>query len=46
MDHFFCSVTAVVGQVLMLRVPRRYAKTLGGLPVALADEHLTFVVVA
>lgn len=35
----------VAGQVLVLRVPVRPAETLGRLPVALADEHLAFVVV-
>lgn len=33
------------GQVLVLRDPGRPAKTLGRLPVALADEHLAFVVI-
>lgn len=38
--------TPVAGQVLVLGDPRRSAETLGGLPVALTDEHLTQVVSA
>lgn len=36
----------LAGQVLVLRDPGRPAETLGRLPVALADEHLAFVVIA
>ena len=38
-------LTSVTGQVLVLGDPRRSGETLGRLPVTLADEHLTCVVV-
>lgn len=40
------SLTVLAGQVLVLGVPMRPAETFGGLAVALADEHLAFVVLA
>ncbi len=37
-------LTAITGQVLILRIPRGSSKTLGSVPVTLTDEHLTCIV--
>ena len=40
------SLTVLAGQVLVFGVPIRPAETFCGLAVTLADEHLTFIVLA